>query len=101
MKASEIRKMSATELDTKLHDLKDELFKLRFQQAINQLDNPMRINAVKKDIARIKTVSVISSSTALSRNEREVNCYERKKPQKDARRRCQQRQDGQDRRCYC
>ena len=51
MKASEIRKMSASELDTKLHDLKDELFKLRFQQAINQLDNPMRINAVKKDIA--------------------------------------------------
>lgn len=56
MKASEIRKMSASELDTKIHDLKDELFKLRFQQAINQLDNPMRINAVKKDIARIKTV---------------------------------------------
>ena len=56
MKASEIRKMSASELDTKLHDLKDELFKLRFQQAINQLDNPMRIHAVKKDIARIKTV---------------------------------------------
>ena len=56
MKAKEIRKMSASELDTKLHDLKDELFKLRFQQAINQLDNPMRINAVKKDIARIKTV---------------------------------------------
>ena len=56
MKASEIRKMSASELDTKLLDLKDELFKLRFQQAINQLDNPMRINAVKKDIARIKTV---------------------------------------------
>ena len=56
MKASEIRKMSASELDTKLHDLKDELFKLRFQQAINQLDNPMRINAVKKDIERIKTV---------------------------------------------
>lgn len=48
MKASEIRKMSASELDTKLHDLKDELFKLRFQQAINQLDNPMRINAVKR-----------------------------------------------------
>ena len=56
MKASEIRKMPASELDTKLHDLKDELFKLRFQQAINQLDNPMRINAVKRDIARIKTV---------------------------------------------
>ena len=56
MKASEIRKMSAEELDKQLVELKDELFKLRFQQAINQLDNPMRINAVKKDIARIKTV---------------------------------------------
>ena len=56
MKASEIRKMSAEELDKQLLELKDELFKLRFQQAINQLDNPMRINAVKKDIARIKTV---------------------------------------------
>lgn len=56
MKASEIRKMSAEELDKQLVELKDELFKLRFQQAINQLDNPMRISAVKKDIARIKTV---------------------------------------------
>ena len=56
MKASEIRKLSAAELDAKLVELKDELFKLRFQQAVNQLDNPMRINAVKKDIARIKTV---------------------------------------------
>ena len=55
MKASEIRKLSAKELDAKLLELKDELFKLRFQQAINQLDNPMRISAVKKDIARIKT----------------------------------------------
>ena len=56
MKASEIRKLSAEESDAKLLELKDELFKLRFQQAINQLDNPMRINAVKKDIARVKTV---------------------------------------------
>ena len=56
MKASEIRKLSAAELDAKLLELKDELFKLRFQQAINQLENPMRIHAVKKDIARIKTV---------------------------------------------
>ena len=56
MKASEIRKLSAYELDAKLLELKDELFKLRFQQAVNQLDNPMRISAVKKDIARIKTV---------------------------------------------
>ncbi|MBQ5688349.1 MAG: 50S ribosomal protein L29 [Bacteroidales bacterium] len=56
MKASEIRNLSAKELDAKLLELKDELFKLRFQQAINQLENPMRINAVKKDIARVKTV---------------------------------------------
>ena len=56
MKASEIRKMSADELEAKLRELKDELFKLRFQQAINQLDNPMRISAVKKDIARVLTV---------------------------------------------
>ncbi|MDO4494694.1 MAG: 50S ribosomal protein L29 [Oscillospiraceae bacterium] len=56
MKASEIRKLSAGELDAKLLELKDELFKLRFQQAVNQLDNPMRISAVKKDIARIKTI---------------------------------------------
>ena len=56
MKAREIRKLSAKELDAKLLELKDELFKLRFQQAVNQLDNPMRISAVKKDIARIKTV---------------------------------------------
>ena len=56
MKASGIRKLSAKELDAKLLELKDELFKLRFQQAVNQLDNPMRISAVKKDMARIKTV---------------------------------------------
>jgi len=56
MKASEIRNMSVAELDAKLLELKDELFKLRFQQAINQLDNPMRISAVKKDIARVYTV---------------------------------------------
>lgn len=48
--------MSSAEMEAKLAELKDELFKLRFQQVINQLDNPMRISAVKKDIARIKTV---------------------------------------------
>ena len=57
MKASEIRQLTAEELNTKLNDLKAELFNLRFQLAINQLDNPMRITAVKKDIARVKTVS--------------------------------------------
>ena len=56
MNAKEIRELSVSELGEKLADLKDELYKLRFQHAINQLDNPMRIVAVKKDIARIKTV---------------------------------------------
>ena len=56
MKASELRKLSPSELDKKLAELKDALFKLRFQQAVNQLDNPMRISAVKKDIARVKTI---------------------------------------------
>ena len=56
MKASEIRDLSLVEMNEKLTDLNDELFQLRFQLAVNQLDNPMRIKAVKKDIARIKTV---------------------------------------------
>ena len=56
MKAAEIRELTADELNSKLADLKAELFNLRFQLAINQLDNPMRISAVKKDIARVKTV---------------------------------------------
>ena len=56
MKTNELRNMSAAELTTKLKELKAELFNLRFQHAINQLENPMRINTVKKDIARINTV---------------------------------------------
>ena len=56
MTGKELRESSLGELNQKLADLKDELFKLRFQLAINQLDNPTRINAVKKDIARVKTV---------------------------------------------
>ena len=56
MKTKEIREMSLEELKTKLSDSKAELFNLRFQHAVNQLDNPMRIKAVKKDIARIMTV---------------------------------------------
>ena len=55
MKASEIKEMSVDELNEKLSNLKDELFNLRFQLAINQLDNTARLKAVKKDIARIKT----------------------------------------------
>ena len=56
MKASEIKYLSEKELETKLAELKQELFNLRFQLAVNQLDNPTRIKAVKKDIARIKTI---------------------------------------------
>lgn len=56
MKASEIRELSDAELGEKLNDLKAELFNLRFQHAINQLENPMRLAQVKKDIARVKTI---------------------------------------------
>ena len=56
MKASEIRKMSATELDAKLAGLKKDLFFLRMQHATNQLDNPLKIAEVKRDIARVKTI---------------------------------------------
>lgn len=56
MKISEVRDMSVTDLNKKLAELKDELFNLRFQHAVNQLEDPMRLKVVKKDIARIKTV---------------------------------------------
>ena len=56
MKANEVRKMSSTELETKLSDLKKDLFTLRMQHATNQLDNPIKISQVKKDIARVKTI---------------------------------------------
>jgi large subunit ribosomal protein L29 len=56
VRANDIREKSVKELNDKLADLKQELFQLRFQMAINQLENPMRIKAVKKDIARVKTV---------------------------------------------
>ena len=56
MKASELREMTVDELQTKLTELKAELFNLRFQLAVNQLENSNRIGAVKKDIARVSTV---------------------------------------------
>lgn len=56
MKTAELRDKNELELNQLLKDLKDELFNLRFQHAINQLENPMRINSVKKDIARVMTV---------------------------------------------
>jgi large subunit ribosomal protein L29 len=71
MKASQIRSQikdsTVSELNEKLKDLKAELFNLRFQHAINQLENPLRIKAVKKDIARVKTVlrekEILANST--------------------------------------
>lgn len=56
MKVKEIRQLSDAELSTKLQDLKVELFNLRFQSATGQLDNPLRIRTVRKEIARVKTI---------------------------------------------
>ena len=56
MKAAEIRQLSVEELNTKLADLKKDLFNLSLQHAINQLDNPLKIAEVKKDIARVNTI---------------------------------------------
>ncbi len=56
MKINKIVEMSSEELENELKELKNELFKLRFNLATNGLDNPMRIKEVKKDIARVKTV---------------------------------------------
>jgi large subunit ribosomal protein L29 len=56
LKASEMKEMSQEELQKELSELKSELFKLRFQLVTNQLENPMKLNDVKKSIARIKTV---------------------------------------------
>ena len=56
MKGKEVREFSANELQARLDELKTELFNLRFQLATGQLDNPMQIKRVRKDIARVKTV---------------------------------------------
>jgi len=56
MKAKELKNLSVEELTKKLEDLKKDLFMLRMQHATNQLDNPMQLSAVKKDIARVKTI---------------------------------------------
>ena len=56
MKATEIRGLTAEELQAKLLDLKKDLFMLRMQHATNQLENPVRISEVKRDIARVKTI---------------------------------------------
>ena len=56
MKLNEMRKMTSSDLNKEIAELKQELFKLRFQNATNGLDNPMKIKNVKKDIAKIKTI---------------------------------------------
>ncbi len=56
MKATEVRELSAEELSKKLGELKRDLFYLRMQHATNQLDNPMKIREVKRDIARVQTI---------------------------------------------
>lgn len=56
MKAKEVRQLTNQELEAQLLDSKTELFNLRFQLATGQLDNPMRIKIVRKDIARVKTI---------------------------------------------
>ena len=56
MKAAELNKLSVEELNAKLKELKGELFNLRFQHAINQLDNPQKIVEVKRNIARVMTI---------------------------------------------
>ena len=66
MKASEIRKMSAEELNAKLVSLKKDLFFLRMQHATNQLENPLKIAEVKRDIARVKTI-IREQQTAASK----------------------------------
>ena len=56
MKAKELKNLSVEELTKKLEELKKDLFMLRMQHATNQLENPLKLNAVKKDIARVKTI---------------------------------------------
>ncbi len=56
MKTAELREMSVTELDQELIELKEQLFKLRFQHATNQLENPMELKTVRRSIARVKTI---------------------------------------------
>ena len=56
MKASELRQMSVEQLNAKLVELKEELFNLRFQLEVQQLENPHKIKEVKHDIARVMTV---------------------------------------------
>jgi len=68
MKANEVRKLDSSALDEKLTELKKDLFYLRMQHTMNQLDNPIKISQVKRDIARVKTV-IRQNRTAAGGNE--------------------------------
>ena len=98
MKAKELKNLSVEELDKKLDELKKDLFMLRMQHATNQLDNPMRLAAVKKDIARIKTIIREKESQHLRRETSMTEEYQ-SFPQDQNRSGCL-RQDGQDH-CGC
>jgi len=63
MKAAELREGTLEELERKEQDMRRELFNLRFQQATGEIENPMRIRAIKKDIARVLTVAREKKST--------------------------------------
>ena len=56
MKTEQIREMSVAEIEGQMHDLEEELSNLRFQQVTSQIDNPLRIRVVRRDIARLKTI---------------------------------------------
>ena len=93
MKANEIKDMTVDELNSKLAELKQELFNLRFQHAVNQLENPKRLQAVKKDIARVKTFirKQVQCSVIF---EGRINCERREKFEKNQSWRCSFQQDG-------
>ena len=65
MKAKEVRELSTEQLNQKLGELKKDLFNLRLQHAINQLENPLKIGEVKRDIARVKTILRVSLRAGL------------------------------------
>jgi large subunit ribosomal protein L29 len=68
MKATEIRALSSGEINQKLNDLKQELFNLRFQHEIGQLENPRKIKQTRKDIARIRTIMVSLAHNPMDKN---------------------------------
>ena len=78
MKPNKIREMSDVELQNELGNLKNELFKLRFQNANNQLDNPVRMKLVKRDIARIKTILRENEINAAKNAKLKAKSFERR-----------------------